>query len=168
MAAVKDVLEQGLTLLREVDPELYRTWAGEPFGASIGGHYRHMLDHFLCVAAGVSAGRIDYDHRTRDRELETSRARAEHITEMLIQNFSGIAPQELGKPCEVISSVGYSGKGPEHIETTLARELAYCVSHAVHHFAIIKLLCAHLSVPAPAGLGVAPSTLEYRRAQAAG
>ncbi len=83
---------------------------------------------------------------------------------MLIQCFSGITSEELNSPCEVTYSVGYSGDGPERLETTLARELAYCVSHAVHHFAIIKLLCAHLSVPTSSELGVAPSTLNYRRA----
>jgi hypothetical protein len=69
--------------------------------------------------------------------------------------------------CEVVYSVGYSTEEPERLATTVARELAYCVSHAVHHFAIIKLLCAHLSVPTDVNLGVAPSTLQYRNAQAA-
>ena len=166
IAATKDVLEQGLALLANIDPGPYRTRVDEPFGASIGGHYRHVLDHFLCVGSGLSAGRIDYDHRTRDRELENSRACAEHMTLMLIRSFGEISSEELNKPCEVKYSIGYSQNSPEEMQTTLARELAYCVSHAVHHFAIIKLLCFHWSVTVPEELGVAPSTLRHRLAQA--
>jgi hypothetical protein len=164
---MQDVLEQGLTLLAGLDPELYATRAEEPFGASVGGHYRHVLDHFLCLAAGRASGTIDYDHRERSRELENNLIAAEQMTHSLIESFRKITERELAKNCDVVYSIGYSRERAERIPTTFARELAFCVSHAVHHFAIIKLICAHLSVPVHADLGVAPSTLQYRRAQAA-
>lgn len=167
IVATQDVLDQGLTLLSSMDPKLYAQVAQEPFAASVGGHYRHVLDHFLCVAAGMAGGTIDYDHRTRDRELETRKDSAVHMTEMLMQSFQTLGLQELNQTCEVVYSVSYSADGPTKIATTVARELAFCVSHAVHHFAIMKLICAHLSVPVTADFGVAPSTLRYRSAQAA-
>ncbi len=167
MAATQDVLEQGLTLLAGMDAKLYAQIADEPFGASVGGHYRHILDHFLCAAAGLSEGRIDYDHRSRNRELETSKDCAEQMTTMLIQSFRALKSNEIDRGCEAVYSVGYSADGPTHLPSSFIRELAFCVSHAIHHFAIIKLICAHLSVPVKAEFGVAPSTLHYRGAQAA-
>lgn len=165
--ATQDVLEQGLALLSSVDDLLYCTKADEPFSASVGGHYRHVLDHFLCLAAGMASGSVDYDQRGRSRELETNRGQAERMTQLLIQSFRTLSGSRLEESCEVVYTVAYSVDGPEQIQSTFARELAFCVSHAVHHFAIIRLICSHLSVPTNADLGIAPSTLQYRREQAA-
>ena len=37
----------------------------------------------------------------------------------------------------------------------------YAVAHAIHHYALIAVMCGMLEVPVPAGFGVAPSTLKY-------
>jgi hypothetical protein len=37
----------------------------------------------------------------------------------------------------------------------------YVVAHAIHHYALIAVMCGVLEVRVPAGFGVAPSTLEY-------
>jgi len=164
LGATQDVLEQGLALLDRLDPVVYALTAGDPFGASVGGHYRHVLDHFLCLAAGIESGTINFDHRGRDRQLETDKHYAEQITVTLLECFRALGPQELDRPCSVVYTVGYDAE-PTLIKTTVGRELAFCVSHAVHHFAIIRLLCAYLSVPVTAEFGVAPSTLRYRSEQ---
>jgi uncharacterized damage-inducible protein DinB len=167
ITATQDVLQQGLSLLSSVSEQAYRMRASQPLDASVGGHYRHVLDHFLCVLAGMDTSSINYDQRSRDPELENDRDFAERMTQVLIKRLRALTAQDLDRKCTVVYSVGYSSQAPEHIQTTFARELAFCVSHAVHHFAIIKLVCAHLSVPVQPELGVAPSTLRYRSAQAA-
>jgi hypothetical protein len=167
IAAVEEVLLQGKALLAEVGPELYATKADEPFGASIGQHYRHVLDHFLCLLAGMDSDAIDYDHRSRSRELETDIEQARLITDDLIGIFKNFAPHTWNWACAVVYTVGYAAEGPSVISSTLGRELAFCVSHSVHHYAIIRLLCAHLRVHVPTEFGVAPSTLKYRMAQVA-
>ncbi|MCI0352761.1 MAG: DinB family protein [Acidobacteriales bacterium] len=167
IAAVEEVLLQGKTLLAEVDPELYAVRAGEPFGASIGQHYRHVLDHFLCLLEGMNSDVIDYDHRSRNRQLETDIEEARRLTDELIEVFKSFAPHTWNWACSVAYTVGYGVEGPSIIPSTLGRELAFCVSHSVHHYAIIRLLCAHLRVQVPAEFGVAPSTLKYRLAQLA-
>ncbi len=48
--AAEDVLKQGLVLLSELDAETYALVAPKPYNASLGQHYRHVLDHFLCTA----------------------------------------------------------------------------------------------------------------------
>jgi hypothetical protein len=167
LGATQDVLEQGAALLAGLDQATYAQVAAEPFSASIGGHYRHVLDHFLCVAAGIENSSINYDHRSRDQHVESNKAYAQQMTGMLLDTFRALHPQQLDQTCEVVYTVGYDSE-PTRINTTVARELAFCVSHAVHHFAIIRLLCAHWSVPVMAELGVAPSTLRYRSEQTGG
>ena len=165
-ASVRDVLEQGLQLLRETDSETYKTVAPAPHAASIGQHYRHVLDHFLCLAEGMVSGTVNYDERSRDRALETDRNAAQKKTEQLITVFSGLREKELKERYNVLYSVGYSNDEALVIETFLARELAFCVSHAIHHFAIIRLVCSSFNLQLPIEFGVAPSTLKYRAAQA--
>ena len=165
IAAVEEVLLQGKALLADVDPELYSSKAGEPFSASIGQHYRHVLDHFLCLLTGMNSEAINYDHRSRSRELETDIHEARRVTDKLIQIFKSFGPHTWNWACSVVYTVGYAADGPSVIPSTLGRELAFCVSHSVHHYAIIRLLCTHLRVQVPTEFGVAPSTLKYRLAQ---
>lgn len=167
IAAVEEVLLQGKALLAEIDPELYAFKAGEPFGASIGQHYRHVLDHFLCLLAGMNSEAIDYDHRSRSRELESGIDEARRATDRLIQIFKSFAPHTWNWACAVTYTVGYTAEKPSVITSTLGRELAFCVSHSVHHYALIRLLCAHLRVQVSTEFGIAPSTLKYRMAQLA-
>jgi hypothetical protein len=163
--SVHEVLQQGLMLLTEVDEITYRTVAEAPHSASIGQHYRHILDHFLCLADGIASGKIDYDRRTRDRLLETSRDAARDSTIYLSDLFGSLSEREIRSGYKVLYSVGYSDDEAQEIDTVLAREIAFCVSHAIHHFAIIRLVCAHFAIPLPEVFGVAPSTLKYRTAQ---
>ena len=84
--AVEDVLRQGLALLAQVDPSLYGTVAGFPFNASIGQHYRHVLDHFITLDV-AQGSLIDYDNRQRDPQIESDVAFASVVTEELIHGF---------------------------------------------------------------------------------
>ncbi|HEX6881676.1 MAG TPA: hypothetical protein VF135_14995 [Terriglobales bacterium] len=165
IASVHDVLQQGLMLLMEVDGETYKTVADAPHSASIGQHYRHVLDHFICLADGIASGVIDYDSRSRNRALETNRESARETTIQLSKLFSSLSARQIAASHKVLYSVGYSNDEALEIETVLAREIAFCVSHAIHHFAIIRLVCAHFSIELPQDYGVAPSTLKYRAAQ---
>jgi hypothetical protein len=164
--SVRDVLEQGLLLLKTVDEPTFRTVAEALHSASIGQHYRHVLDHFICLADGIMTGTIDYDRRSRNRDLENEREKAREKTEKLSGLFSILTEAELSTRYKVLYSVGYSNDEAQEIETVLAREVAFCVSHAIHHFAIIRLVCAYFSVILPKEFGVAPSTLKYRAARA--
>jgi hypothetical protein len=166
-AAVQDVLQQGLALLEDCTLESYRTVAPAPFEASIGQHYRHVLDHFVSLTMGISTGTIDYDQRARDRELETNLEVAKASTQMLMKFFASLTPNDYHRICSVLHSVSYSQNQQQTSSSNIERELAYCVSHAVHHFAIVRILCAQLQVQVPNEFGVAPSTLKHRAALAA-
>jgi uncharacterized damage-inducible protein DinB len=166
LGSVEDVLRQALALLDSLEAGRYSEIAGPPHSASIGQHYRHVLDHFLCLAEGLQNGQIDYDRRSRDRELETDLSAARAATSELLLRFTSLDSRALSARYKVLYSVGYSDDEAQQIETTLGREVAFCVSHAIHHFAIIKLVCAHFDLRLPDVFGVAPSTLKYRAALA--
>jgi hypothetical protein len=166
-AAVQDVLQQGLALLDDCTIEGYRTVVPAPFGASIGQHYRHVLDHFVSLTTGISTGVIDYDQRARDRELESNIDVARARTQMLMRFFASLTAADYHRGCSVLHTVAYSQHEKETSSSNIERESAYCVSHAVHHFAIVRILCSPLRVRVPEEFGVAPSTLKHRAAVAA-
>src|SRR5437773_951430 len=49
IVAAQDVLLQGLGLLFELGDRMYSHVTGTPFNASVGQHYRHVLEHFAIL-----------------------------------------------------------------------------------------------------------------------
>lgn len=165
-SAVEDVLQQGCALLQSVSAEAYTRREEGPHAASLGAHYRHVLDHFLCLLEGLDAGRIDYDQRHRSPEIENSAAMALFVTEGLIEKFRSLPCEVFERDCVVIYSVGYEDDGAQSVISNVAREIMFCVGHAIHHYAILKMLCLTMDVRLPYEFGVAPSTLKHLAAQA--
>lgn len=167
ISAIEGVLEQGRSMLLMVDGEDYARREGGPHGASLGAHYRHVLDHFLCLLEGIEKGEVNYDHRGRSPELENSLDAALFATEDLIEEFRALPSEIWERECTVVYSVGYGTSEAQAVPSSLARELMFSVGHAIHHFAILKMLCASMSVTLPYEFGIAPSTLKHMEAQTA-
>ena len=169
--AVKDVLLQGCLFLDRVGEDTYaRPLAGpadEKPSASLGAHFRHVLDHFLCLAEGFRTGQVNYDQRRRNPQLENSVACARLVTEGLIEEFGDLCHDVLQRECAVTYSVGYGETEAEGVRSNLAREVMFCVGHAIHHYAILRLLCAGVGVKLPYEFGIAPSTLKHLETEAA-
>lgn len=166
ISAAQEVLQQGLALLDNSDQESYSHKEEGPWGSSIGAHYRHVLDHFLCLIEGLWDFQVNYDHRSRNRDIESSIASARQATRDLIEALTAISEDVLKQECTVVYSVGYGDAETQAVRSVVARELMFCVGHAVHHYAIVKLLCSIREVALPYEFGIAPSTLKYQ-AQAA-
>lgn len=165
--AAKDVLQQGCIFLERIDDETYaRSMEGE-FAASLGAHYRHVLDHFLCLAEGILTGQVNYDQRRRNPQLESSVTCARLVTEGLIEEFGGLSSEILQSECVVTYSVGYGETEAEAVRSSLAREVMFCVGHAIHHYAILRILCAGVGLKLPHEFGVAPSTLKHLETETA-
>jgi hypothetical protein len=165
--ASQDVLLQGLGLLFNLWDRTYSRMAEAPYGASIGGHYRHALEHFECLVRGIRSGEINYDARERNPRLETEVTYAAIATCDVLRAIKNYTEGGLAQPCKVINSVSYGSPQPAVMESNVGRELAYCVGHAVHHYAIIRLICSHLGIEVPDEFGIAPSTLKHRSSMAA-
>ena len=166
--AVKDVLHQGCIFLDRIGDEKYGRPLESPVGekpASLGAHYRHVLDHFLRLAEGIRTGQVNYDQRRRNAQLESSVTFARLVTEGLIDEFGDLSREILKRQCAVTYSVGYGETEAEAVRSNLAREVMFCVGHAIHHYAILKLLCAGVGVKLPFEFGIAPSTLKHLEAE---
>lgn len=159
--AAQDVLAQGLELLHTVGEE-YAELVGPPFDVSIGQHYRHVVEHFQCLLRNSSSGEVNYDARQRDRRIETDKEFAETVTRELILELEDWTEAKLEERCEAVSSVDYESSYPSRIPSNYARELAYCIGHTVHHYAIIRLVCNQIGVAVPPRFGYAPSTIKHQ------
>lgn len=169
--AVKDVLQQGCIFLDRVGDETYARplegAADETPAAALGAHYRHVLDHFFCLAEGIRTGQVNYDERRRNPQLESSVTCARLVTEGLIDEFEVISREILQRECAVTYSVAYGATEAEAVRSNLAREVMFCVGHAIHHYAILRILCAGVGVKLPYEFGVAPSTLKHLETESA-
>jgi hypothetical protein len=167
ISAVEDVLQQGCALLRSVSHETYTRKHEGPHGSSLGAHYRHVLDHFLCLLDGLQSGQIDYDQRRRSPEIENSELEALVVTENLIERFRRLPRDIARQDCTVVYSVGYGEGDAQAVGSNVGRELMFCVGHAIHHYAILRLIASGMALTLPYEFGVAPSTLKHLEAQAA-
>lgn len=159
---VTEVLRQGEILLRSLDDDAYTERLPQAFNATIGGHYRHCLDHFQSLIDAFDADELNYDNRRRDPRIENNRAFALGETRRIFTACSDIPSEWLTRPVRVRSKVSYSDEDAPVALSTLGRELMYAVAHAIHHYALIGVMCGMIEVPVPSGFGVAPSTLKHQ------
>jgi hypothetical protein len=159
--AVQHVLEQGRLFLDRAGNEAYARPLEGVFSGTLGAHYRHVLDHFLCLMDGIRTGEVNYDQRRRNPQLEISVEQARLVTESLVHEFRSLPEGIIERECIVTYSVGYRDEPSEAVRSNVAREIMFCVGHAIHHYAILKLLCAEVGVELPYEFGIAPSTLKH-------
>ncbi len=160
--AVIEALMQGEILLREIDDAAYTRTLPVAFNASIGGHYRHCLDHFRSLLEAAAYGELNYDHRDRGTAIERDRQSALAATRELHQAFSRLSPESLNNSLAVTCKTSYAADDSQTASSTVSREIMYVVAHAVHHYALIGIMCGLMGVSLPAGFGVAPSTLKHQ------
>jgi uncharacterized damage-inducible protein DinB len=163
---VTEVLRQGEGLLQDLDDAAYTTRLPAAFNASIGGHYRHCLDHFRSVLDALNADELDYDRRKRDSRIETERDFATLETRSVYRGCASIPQEWLHRSIMVRSKVSYADETAPTMLSTIGRELMYAVAHAIHHYALIGIMCGMHNVPLPPGFGVAPSTLKHQSDEA--
>ena len=159
--AASNILDQGSGLLKNLPDEVYCRRLEEAFGASIGGHYRHCLDHFICLLEGMNSGVLDYDKRRRDSQMERRREEALAATEEIRESLAILDVSILERRIIVQCKIHYGADRSQQVKSTAARELMYVVAHAVHHFALIAVMAKVMNFPLPRNFGVAPSTLQH-------
>ena len=162
IASVLETLHQGETLLTEITDENYTRKVPIAFNASIGGHYRHCLDHFRSLLDSAMDGDLNYDHRERDTLIEKDRYAALNATRELIEGYERLDPAFLMRPLAVTCKTSYATDGSQASPSTVGREIMYSVAHAVHHYALIGVMGGIMGLQMPPGFGVAPSTLKHR------
>ncbi len=159
-------LEQGLDLLAEItDPQFADK--GLYGQASAGAHLRHVIDCYRCFLLGLDSGLVDYDSRDRDRRIETDRDFAAGAIAQVIDRLLSLPEDVLDSDLKIqVDTAAWEQGKSLWTRSTVARELQFLLSHTVHHYALIALILRGHGYDPGAEFGVAPSTLEYRKATA--
>jgi len=158
------ILSQGEALLRALPVESYTHRVPVAFNASIGGHYRHCLDHFTSLLRGLHAAEVDYDHRERDARIESQPDFALSLTERMRTEMERLPLQSLDAPVRARCEVSYAHGNSPVTGSTFGRELVYAIAHAIHHYALISVMARLMEVKLPEHFGVAPSTVAHQSA----
>lgn len=162
--ACRCILEQCAGLTRHLDDKAYTQPSRVLKGGTIGQHLRHALDHVAAITdctIGNSDGIIDYDHRKRGGAVETDRAQACSCIEGLCAQLAALDDDEFGRPVQV--RFMFSGSGQQSVlGSTVGRELAFAMHHAIHHQAMIRAIVVEHGGTAPESFGMAPDTLRHQ------
>jgi hypothetical protein len=164
--SVVETLTQGEALLALLTDSDYTRKVPAAFNASIGGHYRHCLDHFRSLLQSALTGDLNYDHRERATLVESDRFAALNATRDLREGYEQLDPALLLRPLMVTCKTSYSTSGSQVSPSTVGREVMYSVAHAVHHYALIRVMGGILGLQMPPGFGIAPSTLKHQESAA--
>jgi uncharacterized damage-inducible protein DinB len=163
--ALDSVLQQLQAVVRCLRDEQY---AQRPVGAvdsSIGGHVRHCLDHVATLLAGIESGTLDYDRRERGTAIEADRAAALDALRILRVRLDELGNDVVDRPITLSSMMTCDG-APIRVGTTAGREMAYVLSHTIHHNALIGVMVKILGGWLPDRFGYAPSTTAHLKATA--
>ncbi len=158
----QEVFSQLKLVLKNIRKEEYNARSESLSGSSIGQHVRHIVEFYQCLIQGYESGKINYDHRQRNKLIEENISYAENCIHEIL---SGIETKDLKRKLKM--EIDYTFSGSEEVEmvdTTFERELVYNIEHSVHHMALIKIgvkeLCNYIELPA--SFGVAVSTIKHQ------
>lgn len=162
----KENLIQIRCLLESIKNEDYTRKTEILSGATIGQHIRHILEFYLLLVSGSFSGSICYDKRERDVRIESDTDFALNIIDKLLK---GVDTLDQSQSLIFEGDFTANGSVQSTIQSSIGRELAYCIEHSIHHQAIIKagLISLGLGNLANNQFGVAYSTIRYREKKCA-
>lgn len=133
---------------------------------SIGAHVRHVLDHVHALEAGMATGTVCYDYRERDTVVERHPHLAWSRLTRAALRARGVDDTLLPTPLTLVARIADEGRTVT-TGTTVARELAFVISHTIHHSALVAVLMEEAAYEAPRHLGLAPTTPRQEDARCA-
>lgn len=147
-------------LLNVFGPERYTASTPLLPGGTVGQHARHLLDHFSALFRAAPDAPIDYDARARGTEVETSFNAAIDEIDRLSTLLRAVDAARAEAPVTVRLMIRADGTRAVHA-STLGREVAFAVHHAVHHHAMIAAIARDIGLKIPEGAGLAPATRHH-------
>ena len=154
------ILSQLVNLIDKMEPGQYNSPVNALSESSIGSHVRHIIEFYECLLIGAESGLVNYDARNRNHLLETDSYFALSVLVETINKINKIDCDRM-----LMLSMDLSADGaPFIVDTTLYRELAYNIEHAIHHMAIIKIgvVFAYPTIVIENNFGVAYSTIRFK------
>ena len=152
-----ELLHQMRNLIERLDDINYAMPAPERTTGGIGGHVRHCLDHVTALLTGARTGLCPYDRRQRGTDVETSRAAAlDAITDVMLGLLELDAPT---LESEVYVETQLDPSGAMVItRSSICREVAFLVSHTIHHNAIVAQIMQARGLHVAPRFGLAAAT----------
>lgn len=156
VAKMIETLEGFCVVIHEMDADQFKCKLDVLQQASIGEHTRHIIECYQELLKGYEEGRICYDDRKREVQLQSNPdAACQAIKEII--NLMTLPDKDLMLKT---SHLGH----PSELRTTYYRELLYNFEHMIHHQALIRIgmnkMC--LNTKLENSFGVAPATIAYR------
>jgi uncharacterized damage-inducible protein DinB len=152
-------------LLRELaqvvgglDDEQYTRKPVGVIPGSVGGHVRHCLDHATALLRAVRTGTLDYDQRERGTPVECDRDAAQTALRRAALELAAMPGAVVRSKLTVRVLMTADSESVE-VGSTFGRELAYVLSHTIHHNAIVGAIVKTLGGELPERFGYAPATI---------
>jgi uncharacterized damage-inducible protein DinB len=156
-ASLRRLLSDMAAVLMGIPADVYRLRVTRSSG-SIGAHVRHALDHVATLVSAVPGAALSYDHRARGTAVETDPDVAVRELMALDSALERWPSRSLDEPVRVASGVSANAEVVVGW-STLGRELAFVVSHTIHHQAMIAVLLERHGLALPhERFGYSPST----------
>ena len=155
----RDVLDQALALVAA-----HEAPGAPPYAQPVGAHLRHVIEHYEALLMPARPNEVDYDRRARDAELESCPGAARRrlcALQLCLQHWQ---EEDLHRPLSLRGQAGLAGEFAFAVESSVGRELVFLASHAVHHYALLKLHCQQHGMRIAADFGKAPATVAHERA----
>jgi hypothetical protein len=157
------ILEQGLSYLTHISEEDYTAIISPNFISSAGAHMRHIIDHYQAIITGLEMNLIDYDIRERGCEFESCPRRAIEKLNEISNWIQTLTSNQLRQSITLATEVSIHNKNRQKVQTSVARELVFAGSHAVHHYAMIAQISYAQKNSQPQLFGLAPATATFLR-----
>jgi uncharacterized damage-inducible protein DinB len=157
-------LRQGIELLAGLPSAHYTRKTPACFNSSAGGHLRHVIEHYLSFLQGLDTGELDYEARARDPLIESDPGYAGAQMEMIAGRLGQMSDDRV---IHVRSESVPAEQATGWCASSASRELEFLLSHTIHHYALVGVICQLAGHAPPKDFGMAPSTLRHLRAQAA-
>jgi hypothetical protein len=151
------LLHQMRSMIERMDDEAYTLPAPGRSSGGVGGHVRHCLDHVGALVNATRTGVVEYDRRRRGTDVESCRAAAIDRIGELVARLAALDASVLDEPLLVETQIDPAG-AMILTRSSVCREVAYVISHTIHHNAIVAQLLAGREVTLDTRFGVAPAT----------
>ena len=157
-----DLLKQLDSVIRQMTEAHYCMPQTILSGASVGQHVRHTLEFFICLFDAAQHETVNYDKRKHDTVIESDKKIASSVIRSLIDFLEDEVDDKA-----IMLEANYAIEANETtaVKSSIYRELAYNIEHAIHHMALIKIGIKAITstIELPAHFGVASSTVRYRQ-----
>lgn len=169
-----EALDQGIELLNSLSDKQYQCVVSDYVSSSIGQHFRHILDMYHAVlqamkllptAQPAKQPLLDYDQRRRGARVETDRSAAITELQLIRRQLERHCQSAFDATIQIKTEVSLDHSQCITLQSTLARELIFTSAHAIHHYALIKVIAKLQGVELDPSLGMAPASASYARQQ---